>query len=277
LQPLEDLTARGNNWVTRGRYLSFGVGRRQKGQVSMKTQSVRVLLVALLLGSVGSAQSLAELMQKAIYTEETLGDDAAAIRIYQQVIAGSLPGSDVRVHAQQRLRAAEARRRVAVRKPLGTFDGRTYRHTRTGLSFDVPVGWKVHGTGPSSDNGEMVTISAVDPAAYVAVWMIPEKNDSASIEERLDASPLEKVQQRQGFNEYQLREGSIQRVFINGRAAMVAVADYTVMDGTRAMAEYMTWIYTERTHTFFFTRVHADELERLRPQFDGLVYSAIIP
>jgi hypothetical protein len=56
---------------------------------------------------------------------------------------------------------------------------------------------------------------------------------------------------------------------------MVATADFT--EGNRAMAEYMTWIYTERTHTFFFTRVAADQLERLRPQFDTLVYSAIIP
>lgn len=45
-----------------------------------------------------SAQSAAELLQKGIYTQETVGDIDAAIRIYQQVIA---LGSDSRTQAAQ--------------------------------------------------------------------------------------------------------------------------------------------------------------------------------
>ncbi|HYI94342.1 MAG TPA: hypothetical protein VEX68_12415 [Bryobacteraceae bacterium] len=45
-----------------------------------------------------SAQSAAELLQKGIYTQETVGDIDAAIRIYQQVIA---LGSDTRTQAAQ--------------------------------------------------------------------------------------------------------------------------------------------------------------------------------
>jgi hypothetical protein len=238
-------------------------------------------VLAVLLAAPVSAQTFTELLQKAIYTQDTLGDIDGAIRIYQQILAGAPAASDIRRQAERRLRAAEAQRRTIPARPLlppvplGTSDGRTYRHTRTGLTFDVPELWRVHRTSPSSDDGEMVMMSSVDPAASIAVWMIPEKNDWNDINEKLDASPFLKVQNRVGFAGYRLREGSVQRVSIAGHQAMVAIADYT--DPSGAMAELMTWIYTEKTHTFFFARVQADQLEHLRPQFDSMVYSAIIP
>ena len=242
----------------------------------MKMQAVRVLAVLVFCGALGSAQTLTELLQKGIFAQDTLGDVDAAIRIYQQVIDSAPPASDLRAQAQRRLASAEARRRTAAaNRPLATFDGRTYRHTATGLSFDVPQGWKVRGTGPSSDDGEMVMLSAVEPAAEVAVWMIKEKNDAESIQRKLQESPVAKARSRLGFTGYHLREGSIQPAYIGGERAMIAVADYT-SEG-RAMAEYMTWIYTAETHTFFFARVPAEDLEALRPQFDTMVHSAIIP
>ena len=192
----------------------------------------------------------------------------------------------MRRQAQQRLETLQAQRRkpslpppTAV--PLGTYDGRIYRHNRTGVTFEVPEGWKVHGTGPSSDNGEMVRMSSVDPIASVSVWMIPEKNDWTSINEKLDASPAMKVTNRLEmgfFPGYRLRDGSVQRVLIGGKQAMVAIADYADhTDSSGRMAEYMTWIYTENTHTFFFARVEADKLEQLQPQLDALLSSAHIP
>jgi hypothetical protein len=259
----------------------------------MKTRVVRALVVVLLLGSVVSAQTLTELLQKGIYTQDTLGDLDAAIRIYQQVIAGTQAASDLRVQAQRRLQAIEAQRRllaasrtpradfIPVRvagEPLGTLAGNLYRHTWTGVTFTVPDGWTLTGTNPSSDDGEMATLTARDPSTGVAVWMKKEDNDSASVDKLLNEAPIEKVGQRPAgaFQGYRMRERSVQRVYIGGQRATLAIADYTEPSG-RAMAEYMTWIYTGNTRAFFFARVPPDELERLRPQFDAMVYSAIIP
>ena len=323
----------------------------------MREQLLSAVVVALLLGTVGSAQTNSELLQKGIYTHETVGDIDAAIRIYQQVIAATPPASDLRVQAQRRLQIAETQRRLvlahaqpaelptepnstarsaptiaqqlqqlqsvharlkafklqytpdhpsvralertvrelqtrleaetrtpAALEPLGTVIGRLYRHTSTGLTFNVPEGWRAGDTTPSSDDGEMVTLAAGDPPAWgFAVWMKKEQNDPDGVDQRLNNAPSLKVQSRQGFEGYRLREGSVHRVVIGGQQAMVAIADYTDFDPAsprytkRGMAEYMTWVYTQQTHAFFFARVPADELERLRPQLDAIVYSAIIP
>jgi hypothetical protein len=72
-----------------------------------------------------------------------------------------------------------------------------------------------------------------------------------------------------------LRPGSVQRTVIAGHEAMVAIGEYQTEQG--AEVEYMTWIYTERTHTFFFARLAADDLEVFRPQFERFVESASIP
>lgn len=253
---------------------------RQKGELDMARQLARALVFVLLCTLPIAGQTFAELLQKAIYTQDTLGDVDGAVRIYQQIISGAPPSSEVRRQAQRRLQALEARRHkglpILPPVPLGTYDGRIYRHTRTRVTFEVPPLWKVHGTGPSSDNGEMVVMGAVDPSANVHVWLIPEKNDWEGIEKKLNASPVMKEQNRQaGNSSYRLRDGSVQRLVIGGNHAITAIGDYR--DNTGAMAEYMTWIYTENTHTFFFANVKADELDRLRPQVDALLYSAHIP
>ena len=55
---------------------------------------------------------------------------------------------------------------------------------------------------------------------------------------------------------------------------MVAIGDFT--DPSGAMEEYLVWIYPEKTHTFF-SRVPAGQLARLKPQFDALLNSVVIP
>lgn len=64
----------------------------------MKQITTIAILALFSLAHPVSAQSAAELLQKGIYTQETVGDIDAAIRIYQQVIA---LGSDARVQAAQ--------------------------------------------------------------------------------------------------------------------------------------------------------------------------------
>ena len=241
----------------------------------MKTHLARVVALVLLLAPVAQAQSLSELLEKAVYTEETLGNVEGAIRIYQQIINGSIPGSSIRQEAQRRLDSARTFLKTAPDLPLGTFVGGTYRHTRTGLSFSLPRPWIVRGTNPSSDDGEMVRVTAVEPEADVAVWMIPEGNDAQSIEQKLDGSPAMKLSDRRGsYQNYRYRPESIQRLTINGKAAMMAIADF---GDDRPYVEYLTWIYTERTHTFFFAVVEAQNFARFRPQFERLLQSTNIP
>ncbi len=165
---------------------------------------------------------------------------------------------------------------VARGEPLGTFDGRTYRHTWSASTFAVPEGWTFTGTGPSSDHGEMATFLSKDLGADINVWMIKEKTPRDGVSARLDNAPVLKLGDRTGFEGYRLREGSIQRVYVGSQPAIFALADYTG-DAGMPMAEIMTWIYTENSRVFFFSRVPADKLEQLKPEFDTIVSSAIVP
>jgi hypothetical protein len=249
-----------------------------------------VLVAALLCGSVAGAQTHAELLQKAIYTQDTIGDIPAAIRMYQQIISSAPPSSDLRTQAQRRLRVAEEQRRlvlaganpvaahsVARGEPLGTFDGRTYRHHWSAATFAVPEGWRYRGTGPSSDHGEMAMFSSKDLGADIMVWMIKEKTPRDGVSARLDNAPVLKLENRRsGFEDYRFREGSIQRVYVGGQQAVVATADF-IGERKLPMAEYMTWIYTENSRVFFHSRLPADKLEQLKPEFDTIVSSAIVP
>jgi hypothetical protein len=258
-----------------------------------------VLIAALLYGSAAGAQTNSELLQKAIYTHDTVGDVGAAIGMYQQVIAKAPPSSDLRTQARRRLAVAKEQLSnqilqraehtglpglprslpLPVTNALGTVVDGLYRNSWTGLTLQVPVGWRVDGTSYSSDNGEMATLSAGESNVYVAVWMKMEKNDLGSIDKKLNDSPLQKANSRlgAGYQGYRLREGSVERVTLAGQQATVAIADYVEGDSKRPMAEYMTWIFSENTHIFFFSRLPADKLDQLKPEFDMMVSSAIVP
>ena len=45
---------------------------------------------------------------------------------------------------------------------------------------------------------------------------------------------------------------------INGKQAMMAIADF---GDDRPYVEYLTWIYTERTHTFFYAMTEAQDFD----------------
>jgi hypothetical protein len=176
----------------------------------------------------------------------------------------------------ERLQALQAARPASA-YARGGLTGRMFRHPATGLILELPDGWKYVSTDPSSDNGQMVTMSSSNPKASISLWLIPEQNDWTSLNARLDGSPDMKVENRisMGMSDYRIRAGSRQRVTIAGNPAMVAIGDYTGSSGP--MEEYLVWIYTENTHTFFFSMVPAGQLAQLKPQFDALVNSTIIP
>ena len=91
----------------------LAAGREQGGEESHMTTKRLVLLgLTLALGArpmVGFAQTQTHLLQKGIFTEDTIGDLDAAIQIYRQVLAThSVPRS---IEEQAQLRLAESLRK----------------------------------------------------------------------------------------------------------------------------------------------------------------------
>src|SRR4030095_2084063 len=90
----------------------LAAGGEQGGEEShMTTKRLILLGLTLALGArpmVGVAQTQTHLLQKGIFTEDTLGDLDAAIQIYRQVLAThSVPRS---IEEQAQLRLAETLR-----------------------------------------------------------------------------------------------------------------------------------------------------------------------
>ncbi len=190
----------------------------------------------------------------------------------------------VEISTEQEVRVAYSAPAEAVQQRLARVDGRRYQHFRTGITFEIPEGWMAGATYHSSDNGEQVVLSpTTDPRAMFYVWMVKEPVRLQDIDPWLDGAPQQKLEQRHGnyripgTEGYRLREGSVYRTVIGQHHGIVAIADYTEIATNRAMAEYMTWIYTEKGRTFFFARVAADDLIRLQGQFEAIVNSAVIP
>jgi len=164
---------------------------------------LRNLAVAALVGALGalpgSAQSVAEQLQKGIYAQETAGDLDSAIRIYREVIASNpaqrIYGAQAQMHLAQALlekgdlagaaqefatlSANYAEFRDMIADMAGRIQGagqtRTisrgtltlsqgepdhYQHHLTGVELTAPAGWSLGGDGPASSGAEIVRFSS---------------------------------------------------------------------------------------------------------------------
>lgn len=277
----------------------------------MKANILMILLAAALSAPL-AAQTLTEQLQKGIYAEETLGDRAEAARIYRQIVAAPAVPRSIAQEAERRLTRLTASQRpgvpgililppaaqptIMIQHTLGTVEQGRYRHLSSGITFDLPPGWTASETYPSSDGGDMVTLTDEATKRSINVWMIKEETPAAQVVGRVAGAPAEKLRQRHsGYGlpgmlddrTYEIPQQTVQPTLINGRHAIVAVANYVgVPDSglparppvaTEPMHEYMTWIYTSQSRAFFRARVRVDDLPLLRPSFEQLVYSAAIP
>ena len=259
----------------------------------MKTTACIVAL-AIALGSSPAAQTLTEQLQRGIYTEETLKNKEEAARIYRQILAAPSVPESISTEAQRRLArlllstprpapsTIPAEVRVAQAPERGVVEHGRYRHVASGTTFDLPAGWSAERTGPSSDDGEMTTLT--DGTFSINVWMIKETTPADQVAARVAAAPAEKVRQRRsgyyapGMSDpstYDIPPDTLKPAMINGRHAMTAIGSYAA--GDRTKREYMTWIYTQQSRVFFFARVWPEDLAVLRPMFDVIVNSAIVP
>jgi hypothetical protein len=266
----------------------------------------RVAFTALLVVFHCAAQTPAELLQKGIYTQETAGDPDGALQIYRQITASAPSQSPVAAQAQfriaevllrkgdlngaavefnilatrysehQALIAKMANRLGAVHNQVtGTVRDGRYRNNRTGLELALAAPWKTTYSGPSSDDGDMVSVSDGSSVDF-GVWMRPEESSAAEIPEKLRASVPAKAKMNEGTPGFAFRPESIQPRTIAGQQALSAIADY-VEDGEKRAAIY-TWIYTPKTHVLFLARdVPVSDVPGVQSRLDQLVSTAVVP
>jgi hypothetical protein len=271
------------------------------------TRLLSVVLLVFVVGISAKAQTLTEQLQRGIYAEETLKNPDEAVRIYRQILAAPSVPQTIAAEAQRRLArlllsSAPVALGVQVTPSPPTrstvVDGR-YRHLASGISFEPPAGWTASDAYPSSDNGEMMTLTEKATNRTINVWMIREDVPTEQLGERVAGRPAEKLRQRhtgygipgmQDPRTYDIPAETVQPMTINGRQAIIAIGQYQgvrpeslhrgprpAVSNVEQMIEYMTWIDTEKTRAFFFARVPEPDLPLLRPLFDEFVRSARFP
>lgn len=266
----------------------------------------RVLLAAFLLVFRCPAQTPAEQLEKGIFAQETEGDLDAALQIYRQLTAAAPAQSAVGAQAQFRIAGillqkgdlsgaateftvlatrysehqaliAKMAKRIghSSNQSAGTVQDGRYRNRRTGVEVLIAAPWKLAYDGPSSDNGDMLSVSDGSPTEF-SVWMRPETSTPSEIPNKLQASPAAKVKMNGDLPGFSFRPESIQTRIIGGQQALTAIADYN-SDGQKFAAIY-TWIFTSRNHVAFISRgIPASDLPGVQIRFDQFVASTMVP
>jgi hypothetical protein len=155
-------------------------------------------------------------------------------------------------------------------------DGR-YHHIKSGVEFPVPDGWSVLWTGDSSDGGEQVYLrDAASPDTYVAVWMKKETNTPTEADAWLELAVKMKTDQRGGESRgYRFRPNSIEHLSVGDHKAVRAAADYS--DNALPVAEYFTWIFTERARVQFDVRGTDADASAVAARVEEIIHAAMIP
>jgi hypothetical protein len=226
------------------------------------------------------------------------------MKIYQQILAAPSLPAPIYAEAQRRLARLllpPPQPRSMPQPPTlvgetifpsmpdrGVVDGTRYRHLASGITFDVPPGWKAGPTGPSSDDGDGMTMT--NGTQSIHVWMIKEETPPGEVAARVAAAPAEKVRQRHsgygipGMRDektYHIPDGALFPLMINGKHAMVAIAEYVGWEpgSLHDMREYLAWIYTPHSRVFFYSRFRMTipDLAAVAAVFSPLLQSVAIP
>jgi hypothetical protein len=168
--------------------------------------------------------------------------------------------------------SAQSREKVG---DIGTVENGVYRHDRTGVEFTLPSGWTLVSQGHADHGGHGVVLKDSVTDAFGWVWMKSQRNEPGDIagllERRLDV----KLLQRNNFEGYKFRPGSVQHITVGGNQGMGVIADYVSLGQRKS--EYLTWIYSGKTHVYFDGRVPEAQLPAFQARFNELIQSAVIP
>jgi hypothetical protein len=261
-----------------------------------------VVLCLSLLTTVGSAQTVAERLQRAIYAQETTGDVDSAIQIYRQILT-STPSRPFAAQVQYRLAQALLQKgdlqnaalefqilsqsypeykdliasmasqgRPAPHHDLGTVQAGRYRNSLTNVELTVPEGWLFKGDGESSGDGQMARIDS-GSGITVWIWMKPVTMRAADIPLGLRKAMEDKPSMRP--DGWKIRPESVQERSLSGHLGLSAIADY--MQNGKPMVEYDFWVQSGKTHVFFFGEAEEQKLEALQASIETVAKLALIP
>jgi hypothetical protein len=251
-----------------------------------------------------AAQTPAELMQKAIYEQETAGNSDGALLLYRQITTNAPPQSAIAAQAQFRIaelllqkgdlpgaatefsvlasRYSEQQSLIAKmagringiqNQPTGVVRDGRYKESRTGLEFVVPAGWKTTYNSPTaSDNGDMVGFADGSSVDY-CVWSRPENLHPGDIPKLLSGVVAFKAKANVGFD---FKPENIQNRTAAGQQAVSAIANYS--ENGKNVASYYVWVYTTKAHVMFAARgVPAADLALAQSKLEQLIATAIVP
>ncbi len=209
----------------------------------------KVVLILVFVAAAGFGQSVAELLEKGIYTQETVGNLDGAIQIYRQILksapkdpahalqaqyrltecllakgdlkgavqefgnlARNYPDSKELVMAlAKRLQAAGAQ--CAMDEEYGWFKDGRYHNNWTGMEIVLPSDWALVSQGRSSGAGQIALLDDLTgKVQFAAVWMRKEAIPEADKPKRLEWEISAKSQQRYwaDFKDYRIRPESVE-------------------------------------------------------------------
>ena len=256
-----------------------------------------VILAVALLGWPAAGQSIAGLMQKGIYTQETVGDLDGAIKIYRQVIGAGTEAHGYTAQALYRLGlclqakgdaagAAQAfqnlvknypeERELAAKAAQHLSEAEPRLQLRA-LSLVLPPGWKIkHLSGV-----EGARVDLHDPESQASTASVAAGEEKAGLPEIerffSDRQIVKETQRRtEGLKDWTIRPESMRRFQINGREAASALADYT--EGGKPRIEFVVWMRTERTRVVaWFQGIDPANLNSFLARVQPLVNSLVVP
>lgn len=261
---------------------------------------IRIIVLAFLIQMQAAGQSAAELLQKAIYAQESVGDFDSAIRIYRQ-----LAGTPYAAQAQYRLalclaeKGAKADAAMALSKFLEDYPDQKdlaakareslrglagflptqYRDPVTGFSFTAPHSeWFEYTEKRWNDGSVTVNFSQTGPWATASVYVKSRKLPAAELVQHL----RENLNHRVDFGAksereygYLVRPETLSLRQVGRFQVLSCVLDFNPK--VRAM-DYIIWVASEQTEACFEVHPTTDEyLDRVRHDFDQLVETVKMP
>ena len=277
----------------------------------------KALFAIILVASIGpvAAQSLATLMEKGIYSQETAGDYDEAIRIYRQILAAA-PPREMGAQAQYRLSATLMQK--------GDLMSAAYEFQRLSSQFPeyskLIASLAARGVTRGRDTGSVISrgtmfVNRTDNGqsgryihartkvefSFTDGWSICGDFESSDDGEQVCLA--DRVSHASGFiwakpydgagnlaaelkddlakkprmrsSDWKARPESVQSRIIAGEQALTAVADFA-QEGHK-MVEYCVWIRTTRSRLFFSMTVPAEDFGIYQSRYDQLIATVKIP
>jgi hypothetical protein len=164
---------------------------------------------------------------------------------------------------------------VKIAPLIGMFLRGEYHHDRTGTEFRLPAEWVMSSQGPSSGGGDQVSFRSDALHVQGLVWLKPQTLPPAKIPTALDSEMQSKSAQRTSFAGFRMLPATFEHRTVSGQPAVSVESEY--FDNAVPMAEYHTWIMSEKTHVYISARVPADKFAAAKSQIESFLTTFRVP